>query len=143
MPVGEEVMINDTPTNVHHMDDQGSWENDPILHPQFIPGPKPKEGERPCLFGHSHDTCLCHCELREHGQDESIYCSGDHPASRWAVDGRSYPISKSQSISKMVSAFKDYSKRGMGLIMSANELTQVNLQRVGNFYANADSTPMP
>ena len=37
MPVGEEVMIDDTPTCGHHMDDQGSWENDPILHPQFIP----------------------------------------------------------------------------------------------------------
>ena len=64
-------MINDTPTNVHHMDDLGSWENDPILHPQFIPGPKPKEGEWACLFGHSHVTGLCHCELREHRQDES------------------------------------------------------------------------
>ena len=31
----------------------------------------------------------------------------------------------------------------MGLIMSANELTRVNLQRVGKFYVNADSTPMP
>ena len=78
-------------------------------------------------IGHSQDTCLCHCELREYGQDESIYRSGDHPASIWAVDGRSYPISKSQGISIMVSTFKDYSKRGMGLIMSANELTQVNL----------------
>ena len=25
MPVGEEVMIDDTPTYVHHMDDQVSW----------------------------------------------------------------------------------------------------------------------
>ena len=41
-PIGEEGMIDDTPTYVHHMDDQGSWENDPILHPQFIPGTKPK-----------------------------------------------------------------------------------------------------
>ena len=45
MLVGEEVTIYDTPTYVHHMDDQGSWDNDPILHPQLIPGPKPKEGE--------------------------------------------------------------------------------------------------
>ena len=45
MPVGEEVMIDDTPTYVHHTDDQDSWENDPILHPQFIPGQTPKEGE--------------------------------------------------------------------------------------------------
>ena len=59
------------------------------------------------------------------------------------VDGRSYPIIKSQGISKMFSAFKDYSKLGMVLIMSANELTRVNLQRVRNFYANSDSTPMP
>ena len=128
IPVGEEVIIDDIPTYVHHMDDHGSWENDPILHPQFIPGPKPKEGEWACIFGHSQDTCLYHCELREHGQDESIYRSGDHLASRWAVDGRSYPISKSQGISIMVSAFKDNSKWGMGLIMSANELTRVNLQ---------------
>ena len=44
MLVGKEVIIDDIPTYVHHMDDQGSWENDPILHPQFIPGPTPKEG---------------------------------------------------------------------------------------------------
>ena len=42
----------------------------------------------------------------------------------------------------MVSGFKDYSKRGMVIAMSTNELTQVNLCRAGNVYANSDATPM-
>ena len=54
--------------------------------------------------------------------------------------GRSYPISKSQGISKIVLGFKDYSKRGMGLEMSAEELIKVNTCRVGKFYD--DTTPM-
>ena len=42
----------------------------------------------------------------------------------------------------MVSGFKDYSKRGIGIEMSANELPQVNLCRAGNVYADANTTPM-
>ena len=108
----------------------------------FDPGLNNKE-EWECIFGHLYDTCLCHLELREYGQDESIYRSGDHPTSRWGIDGRSYAISKSQGISKMVSGFKDYSKRGMGIAMSANELGEVNHCRVGKFHADAESTPTP
>ena len=83
---------------------------------------------------------ICHLEAREHGQDESIYRSGDHPISGWGIDGQSYPISKSQGISKMVSGFKYYSKRGMGLAMSAEELIKVNTCQVGKFYD--ETTPM-
>ena len=143
MPVGEEVMIDNTPTYVHHMDDQAGWEDNPVLHPLFTPVPKPRQEEWKCRFGHSYDNCLCHLEVREYGQDESIYRSGDHPNSRWGVDGRSYAISKSQGISKMVSGFKDYSKRGMGIAMSAIELEEVNRCRVGKVYADVESTPMP
>ena len=59
---------------------------------------------------------------------------------RWGVDGRSYSISKGQGVSQMALAFKDYSKRGLGLAMSADELAQVNEARSGRFYA--DGTPM-
>ena len=127
MPVGKEVMISNTPIFVHHIDDQGGWKDNPILHLLFKPRPKSQEEEWECIFGHSYDKCLCHLELREYGQDESIYRSGDHPSSRWGVDGRSYAISKSQRIYKMVSGFKDYSKQGMGIAMSANELGEVGI----------------
>ena len=40
----------------------------------------------------------------------------------------------------MVSGFKYYSKRGMGLAMSAEELIKVNTCRVGKFYD--DKNPM-
>ena len=40
----------------------------------------------------------------------------------------------------MVSGFKYYSKQGMGLAMSAEELIKVNSFRVGKFYD--DMTPM-
>ena len=60
---------------------------------------------------------------------------------RWGIDGRSYTISKSQGISKMVLGFKDYSKRGMGLVMSENELAEVNAARAGNSLEASDSRP--
>ena len=40
----------------------------------------------------------------------------------------------------MVSGFKDYSKRGMGLAISSEELIKVNTCQVGKFYD--DTTPM-
>ena len=40
----------------------------------------------------------------------------------------------------MVSGFKDYSKRGMGIAISVDELKQVNLCRVGKVYM--DNKPM-
>ena len=64
--------------------------------------------------------------MREYGQDESIYHSGNNPFSRWAVSGRSYAINKSKGVTRMVSAFKDYSSRGMCLKMSEAELEVVN-----------------
>ena len=90
------------------MDDQGEWGSHPVLHPLFAPEHKASEDKWNCSFGHTYVQCNCHFELREYGQDESIYQSGNHPSMRWGIDGRSYPISKSQGISKMVSAFKDY-----------------------------------
>ena len=140
MAVGERFVINNEVKFIHHMDDQEGWQTNPVLHPSFTLGPKPIETNWKCDEGHEYDCCLCHCELREYGQDESIYRSGDHPSSRWGVDGRSYPISKSQCISKMVSAFKEYSKHGFGLSMSTGELITVNAARVGTFYH--DKTPM-
>ena len=119
MPVGEEVVVENLSKYVHHMDDQGGWGKNNVLHPLFQPGPKPQEEDWMCEFDHSYLLCLCHLEAQEQGQDESIYRSGDHPRSRWGIDGQFYPISKSQGIPKMVSGFKDYSKRGMGLAMSA------------------------
>ena len=111
-----------------------------ILHSEFEPGRKPSKEHWHCDFGHDYESCRCHLELREYGQDESVYRSGDHPSTRWGVDGRSYSISKGQGVSQMVSAFKDYSMRGLGLAMSAAELAQINEDRLGRLYA--DGTPM-
>ena len=36
-------MINDSPTYVHHMNDQGILENDPILHPHLSLDQNPKK----------------------------------------------------------------------------------------------------
>lgn len=141
MPEGEKIVIDNVVHYIHHMDDQEKWETRADFHPSFSPGEKPTKANWNCKEGHAYGNCLCHCELREYGQDESIYRSGDYPSSRWGLDGRSYPISKSQGVSKMVSAFKDYSKRGMGLYMSAAELAIVNTARVGITY-RCDGEPM-
>ena len=118
------------------MDDQDCWGDSPSFHPVFLPGLKPLEVNWKCKERHLYVNCKCHLELREYGQDESIYRSGDHPSSRWGIDGRSYPISKSQGISKMVSAFKDYSKQGLRLKLSSDELIAVNTCRIGKLYGN-------
>ena len=91
------------------------------LHSLFKPGIKSTVDNWKCEFKHTYSQCKCHLELREYGQDEIIYHSGDNPASRWGIDGRSYAISKSKGILKMVSAFKDYSKRGMCLRIGKQE----------------------
>ena len=90
--VDEEVVVDNVSKYVHYMDDQGGWENNTVLHPLFQPGTKPQEEDWMCEFDHSYLLCLCHLEAREHGQDESIYRSGDQPSSRWGIDGQSYPI---------------------------------------------------
>ena len=140
MPMGEEVTIDGRKCFVHHIDDQEGWRKDAVLHPLFTPGEKPLPEDWTCNFNHSYENCMCHCKLREYGQDESTYHSGDNPTSRWGIDGRSYAISKSKGISKMISAFKDYSKRGMCLTMSEEELKEVNDARVGAKFT--DGTPM-
>lgn len=71
-----------------------------------------------------------HQEVREYGQDESIYHSGDFPASRWGIDGHLYTISRNKGVSRMLSAFKYYSKDGMCLKMTEDELDCVNFSRV-------------
>ena len=76
MPVGEEITIDGIVKYVHHIDDHGGWEADPVLHPHFKPGVKPPEEDWNCSFRHDYTLCLCHLELREYGQDESIYRSG-------------------------------------------------------------------
>ena len=139
MPVGEKCCVDGKTVYVHHVDDQGGWEHQATLHPKFIPGPKPKKYKWECEWKHSYENCKCHLELREYGQDESIYYSGDNPSSRWAISGRSYAISKSRGVARMVSAFKDYSSRGMCLRMSAPELEVVNADRVGCTYADGQS----
>ena len=58
----------------------------------------------------------------------------------WGITDRSYPISKSQGISKMVSAFKEYNSKGLCLVMSAAELTKANTVRSDHQYTN--ETPM-
>ena len=45
------------------------------------------------------------------------------------IDSRSYSISKRKGVSRMVSAFKDYSSRGLCLQMTDDELTLVNKTR--------------
>ena len=64
------------------------------------------------MFKHEYNTFKCHLELREYRQDESVCHIRDNPSSRWAVDGRSYAINKSKGVSRMVSAFEDYTQRG-------------------------------
>ena len=129
MPLGEEVIIDNVKKIVHHMDDQEMWSKDPVFHPSFEPGNKPTEEKWTCSFNHSYSKCKCHLELREYGQDESVYHSGDHPATRWGVDHRSYAISKSKGILKMASMFKDYSMRGTGLHMTEDDLQKINMKR--------------
>ena len=68
MPLVKEVMIDNIPKYVHHIDDQGGWKNYPVLHPLFKPEPKPQEKEWKCGIGHSYDKCLCHLELWEHSK---------------------------------------------------------------------------
>ena len=58
MPLGEKVMIDNIPKYVHHMDDQGGWEYNPVLHPLFEPQPKPQEEEWKCAVGHCYAKCL-------------------------------------------------------------------------------------
>ena len=37
MPVGEEITIDGIVKYVHHIDDHGGWEADPVFHPHFKP----------------------------------------------------------------------------------------------------------
>ena len=142
MPVGERCVVNNKVMFAHHMDDQDGWEKNPSFHPLFSPGPKPAIEQWNCEFKHEYEKCKCHLELREHGQDESVYHSGDNPSSRWAVSGRSHAISKSRGVTRMVSAFKDYSKRGMCLKMNEDEIKEINSAREGKKYMDEESTPM-
>ena len=130
MPVGEKVEIDGKVVYIHHIDDQEGWFKDAQLHPLFKPGEKPSSDDWKCEFKHTYKDCKCHLEIREYGQDESIYHSGDVPALRWGINGRLYAISKSKGVFRMVSAFKYYSKRGMSLKMTKDELDCVNFSQM-------------
>jgi len=136
MPVGENFTIGDSVVFVHHINNQEGWWKDATLHPSYTPGTKPAEGEWKCDFKHTYKNCKCHLELREYGQDDSVYNSGDNPSSRWGIDGRSYAISKSKGISRMVSVFKDYTKRGLCLAMTAEEFQKVSDGRIRKQYTD-------
>ena len=125
MALGERVELDGKVVYVHHINDQEDWNKNAQLHPLFKPGIKHTVENWKC----DYSQYKCHLELREYGQDESIYHSGDNLASRWGIDGRSYAISKSKGISRMVSAFKDYSKYGMCLRIAAQELEEINVAR--------------
>ena len=101
---------------------------------------KPPKEYWSCAFGHKYSQCRCHPKLTEHGQDESAYRSGNRPSIRRGIDGRSYPVSKSQGISEMVLFFEDYVKRVTRLLMTAYTIFQVNASWSGRTYA--DGTPM-
>ena len=141
MRVGERVEIDGKVVYVHHIDDQEGWFKDAQLHPLFKPGEKPSAEDWKCEYKHTYEQCKCHQEIREYGQDESIYHSGDVPDSRWGIDGRSYAISKSKGVSRMMSAFKDYSKRGMCLKMTKDELDCVNFSRVTKGMKELNESP--
>ena len=143
MAIGERCEVDGKIVYAHHIDDQGGWQNYAVLHPNFVPGPKPPEDEWKCEWKHDYARCKCHLELREYGQDESTYHSGDNPSSRWAVSGRSYAINKSKGVARMVSAFKDYTSRGMCLKMSEAELEVVNEDRVGKKYKDGGKPMEP
>ena len=133
LPIGELVSIEGEEFTVHHMDDKDGWEEQPSLHPSFTPCMKPVLGEWGCDI-HSYEECKCHLELREYGQDESIFRTGETSSRRWALDGRSYAIKKGMGTSRMASVFKDYSEHGVGLNFSIEELESINVWRVGKFY---------
>ena len=57
------------------------------------------------------------------------------------LDGRSYAISKSKGVSRMVSACKDYSKRGMCLKMTSEEIEEVNNVRTSNGMTTLKESP--
>ena len=85
MPISEKVNVDSKVLYVHHIDDQEGWYKDAQLHPLFKPGKKPSIQDWRCEFKHAFEVCKCHLELREYGQDESVYNSGDNPSSRWEV----------------------------------------------------------
>ena len=133
LPIGELVSIEGEEFTVRHMDDKDGWEKQSSLHPSFTPGMKPVLGEWACDI-HNYEECKCHLELREYGQDESIFCTGETSSCRWALNGRSYAIKKGMGMSRMASVFKDYSEHGVGLNFSKEELESINVWRVGKFY---------
>lgn len=102
LPIGEKNIIEGEEFTVHHMDDKDGWEGDPVLHPSFTPGIKPVIGKWKCSI-HNYDDCKYHCELREYGQDESIFRTGETSSSRWALDGRSYAIKRNRHITYGIS----------------------------------------
>ena len=117
LPIGELFSIEEEECTVHHMDDKDGWEKHSSLHPSFTHGMKPVLGEWACDI-HNYEECKCHLELREYGQDESIFRTRETSSRRWALDDRLYAIKKGMGTSHMASVFKDYSEHGVGLNFS-------------------------
>ena len=82
MEVEEPVVVNSESILVQIMDDNETKGRDPVLDPSFTPGIKPALSEL-SYKEHKYNVCKCHLNLREYGQDESIYRPGDHPTSQW------------------------------------------------------------
>ena len=134
LPIGDEhTQADGDIVWIHHMDDEPSWLRDPVLHPCSLPTAKPSQSEWTCPF-HDYEVCRCHLELREYGQDKSIFRSGETSSRRWAVNGRAPILKKSTGYSRMASVFKDYSNLGVGLEMTEEQLQVENDWRKDKFY---------
>ena len=110
----------------YHIDDQEGWKNNVELHLKCAPGDNSVEEDRKCEWNHKYEVCKYHLAVREYGQDESVYYSDNHPSSRSLVSGQSHAMSKSKGLSRMISAFKDYSSCGMWLRMNHDDRTDID-----------------
>ena len=146
LPLGEERTLEGVTYWVYHMDHKDGWELNPVLHPDFDGAgtDKPPAVDWYCHI-HEYNVCKCHLELREYGQDESIFKSGETAARRWGLDGRSYAQKKGMGTSRMASVFKDYAQHGVGLQMTEDELEKVNQYRKNKYYQTRelDGTVVP
>ena len=58
IPVGKVVVIDDIPKYVHHMDDQGGWEDTPVMHSLFDLVGKLIKEKWQYEFGHLYESAL-------------------------------------------------------------------------------------
>ena len=67
MPIGEQCEVDGNKVYTHHIDNQGGWENNTVLYPNFVPDLKPSENEWLCEWKHEYAHCKFHLEVREYG----------------------------------------------------------------------------